>query len=273
VDVFSFDGVRIAYEVSGYGEPVVLVGASGMPPFGWDAVHLRPALLKAGYQVLAFAARGVAPSDAPAPPYRIADLAAEAAGLMDHLNLTDCRLVGLSLGGFVTEVLARSRPDLVRAAVLVASAGPLTAYTRLMVEAERDIADAGSFPSSFALLEDIRVALPPVVLRDDDAEVEQWAQMLSFDTWSDPQGRDGQYAAAWSWLQDTNRMSWLGDITVPTLVVAFEHDLLFPPRCGRLAARALARGEFADIPGGAHGGAFTHSSALCDIVLPFLARI
>jgi len=60
-----------------------------MPPFGWDAVHLRPALLEAGYQVVAFAARGVAPSDAPPPPYRIEDLAAEAAGLMDHLNLTD----------------------------------------------------------------------------------------------------------------------------------------------------------------------------------------
>jgi len=85
----------------------------------------------------------------------------------------------MSLGGFVTEVLARTRPDLVRAAVLVASAGPLTAFTRLMVQAEHDIAAAGSFPSSFALLEDIRVALPPTVLRDDDAQVEQWAQMLA----------------------------------------------------------------------------------------------
>lgn len=273
MDNFSFDGVRIAYEVSGHGEPVVLVGASGMPPFGWDAVQLRPSLLEAGYQVVAFAARGVAPSDGPAPPYRIEDLAAEAAGLMDYLDLTDCRMVGMSLGGFVTEVLARIRPDLVRAAVLVASAGPLTAYTRLMIEAERDVAAIASVPRSFALLEDIRVALPPVTLRDDDAQVEQWAQMLSFDTWSGPEGRDGQNAAAWSWLQDSSRMLRLGDITVPTLVVAFEYDLLFPPRCGRLAAGALAHGEFAEIPGGAHGGAFTHSSALCDIVVPFLARV
>lgn len=173
MDNFFFDGVRIAYEVSGAGEPVVLVGGSGMPPFGWDAVQLRPALVEAGYQVVAYAARGVAPSDAPALPYRVKDLAAEAAGLIEHLDLTDCRLVGMSLGGFVTEVLARTRPDLVRAAVLVASAGPLTAFTRLMVEAERDVAVAGSLPASFALLEDIRVALAPAVLRDDDAQVGQ----------------------------------------------------------------------------------------------------
>jgi len=111
------------------------------------------------------------------------------------------------------------------------------------------------------------------VLRDDDAQVEQWAQMLSVDTWSGPEGRDGQNAAAWSWLQDSSRMSRLGHITVPTLVVAFEHDLLFPPRCGRLTARALAQGEFTEIPGGAHGGAFTHSRALCDVALAFLARV
>lgn len=243
-----------------------------MPPLGWDAVQLRPALVEAGYQVVAYAARGVAPSDAPALPYRVEDLAAEAAGLIEHLDLTDCRLVGMSLGGFVTEVLARTRPDLVRAAVLVASAGPLTAFTRLMVKAERDVAGAGSLPASFALLEDIRVALAPAVLRDDDAQVGHWAQMLSFDTWSSPSGRDGQNAAAWDWLEDPSRMSSLGDITVPTLVVAFEHDLLFPPRCGRQAADALAHAEITEIPGGAHGGAFTHGGAVCDIVLPFLAR-
>ncbi len=270
--MFLFEGVRIAYEVAGTGEPVLLVGASGMPHFGWDAVQLRPALLQAGYQVVAFAARGVAPSDAPAPPYRVEDLAAEAAGLLDHLDLTACLVVGMSLGGFVTEVLARTRPDLVHAAVLVASAGPLTALTRLMVDAQRDIAASGSFPASFALLEDVRIALPPAVLRDDDAQVEQWAQMLSFETWSGTQGRDGQNAAAWTWLEDPSRMARLPEIAAPTLVVAFEHDLLFPPRCGRQTADALPRGEFAEIPGGAHGGAFTHGEAVRGLILPFLAQ-
>jgi pimeloyl-ACP methyl ester carboxylesterase len=270
---FEFEGVGIAYEVTGAGEPVVLAGGSGMPIYGWDAVGLRPALVEAGHQVVAFAARGVAPSDAPAPPYGMADLVAEAAGLLEHLGLARCHLVGLSLGGFVVETLARERPDLTRSAVLIASAGPVTALARLMVAAQRDVvAAAGSLPASLALHDDVRVALPPAALRDDDAQVEQWAQMLSFDTWSGPDGRDGQAAAAWDWLEDPDRMARLADVAAPTLVVAYEHDPLFPPRCGRQAVAALPRGELAEIPGGAHAGVITHAEATRAAILEFLGR-
>lgn len=121
-------------------------------------------------------------------------------------------------------------------------------------------------------LESVRGALPPEILRDDDAEVERWAQMLGFDTWSGPDGRDAQYAAVWEWLEDDHRMALLREVTVPTLVVAFEHDLQFPPRSGRRAAAAIPRGEFAQVPGAAHAGAFTHSKPVCEAILQFLQR-
>jgi pimeloyl-ACP methyl ester carboxylesterase len=89
---------QLSYEVSGAGEPVVLVGGTGMPPVGWDAAGLRPALVEAGYQVLTFASRGVAPSAAPPPPYSVEDLSGDLAELLDHLGMSQCRVVGLSLG-------------------------------------------------------------------------------------------------------------------------------------------------------------------------------
>lgn len=271
METVVLNGVLVAFEVSGIGEPVLLVGGTGMPPVGWDAMGLRPALIQAGYRVLIYAARGVAPSAGPPGPYRVTDLAGEAAGLLDHLGVRGCRVVGLSLGGFITEVLARTRPDLVRAAVLAASAGPTTALSRLMVRAQRDVAATGVLPASVTILDSVRGALAPEVLRDDDAEVERWAQMLAFDTWSGPDGRAGQYAAAWEWLdEDDTRMDLLAEITVPTLVIAFEHDLGFPPRCGRQAAAAMPRGEFVQIPDAAHAGAFTHSQPCRDAIVHFL---
>ncbi len=272
MDMIAVNGVNIGFEISGAGEPVMLIGGTGMPPAGWDAAGLRPALVHGGYQVVAFAARGVAPSGAPAPPYTVEDLCLDVAGLLDHLGQSQCRVVGLSLGGFVTEVLARTRPDLVRAAVLIASAGPPTAMTRLMLRAQRDVAAAGPVPVSSTTYDDVRAALPPDVLRDDDAQVERWSQMLAFDTWTSSAGQSGQYTAAWSWLEDDQRMDRLAQITVPCLVVAFEHDLQFPPRCGRQAAAAIPRGEFIEVPSAAHGGLFTHPDVCCEILLSYINR-
>lgn len=40
------------------------------------------ALITAGYQVITFASHGVAPSDAPPPPYRIEDMSSDVAALI-----------------------------------------------------------------------------------------------------------------------------------------------------------------------------------------------
>src|SRR5215831_12721883 len=90
-----------------------------------------PALVGAGYQVVLMDNRGTGGSDAPPAPYAVADLAADAAGLIEQLGIGRCRLVGWSLGGYVAEFLAAERPDLVRAVALLGSAGPPTAFARL----------------------------------------------------------------------------------------------------------------------------------------------
>src|SRR5271155_5679431 len=105
-------GVRLAYEVRGPGHKgtVVLAGGSGMPPLVWELCGLSQALEAVGYQGVTYSARGVAPSAAPPPPYTIAELADDLAGLLLYLEVSDCRLVGYSLGGFVAELTAPGRP-------------------------------------------------------------------------------------------------------------------------------------------------------------------
>ncbi|MEV7521297.1 hypothetical protein [Streptomyces sp. NPDC091371] len=68
VETVDVDGVRIAYERKGHGRPVVLSGGTGMPPAAWELCGVREELVRAGFEVITYAARGVAPSDAPAPP-------------------------------------------------------------------------------------------------------------------------------------------------------------------------------------------------------------
>lgn len=53
------NGIELGYEVAGAGDPVVLIGGSGMPAAAWQFSR-APALLAAGYQVVTFASRPTA---------------------------------------------------------------------------------------------------------------------------------------------------------------------------------------------------------------------
>lgn len=261
-------GVRLAYEITGDGEPVLLLGGSGMSPASWRVTALS-ALATQGYRVVTFAGRGVAPSDQPPGPYTVPELAADAAGLIESLDLAPCRLVGYSLGSFVAEELARMRPDLVRAVVLVAGAGRGTEYAKARYRAERDAHMAGRKPSDAAAAVDaVTIHLAAHELQNCDERVRTWLALLGPGT---PKDGPGQLAATWSWALDNDDVSRYERLAVPCLVVAFEHDLLFPPRTCREAARLAPRARFAEIRGAGHGGVFTAAPALAEVVLDFLA--
>lgn len=266
-------GVRIAYERAGAGRPVVLAGGTGMPPVAWEFSGVRGALVEAGFEVVTYAARGVAPSDAPSAPYTMAHLTGDLAGLMDHLALRDAAVVGYSLGSFTAELLARTRPDLVGALVLMAGAGPLTGVVDAVLDAEAELIGLfGHLPPAFAALQTLLSTLPPAVLRDDAEQVAAWRELLGGQeaVWASPEGDAGQSAASRTWLRDPGRMAALAQVRARTLAVAFEHDLYFPPHTGRAAAAALPRGEFAQVDGAAHGGLLTHPDETAEVLLRFL---
>ena len=269
-------GVRIAYDLNGSGPngTVVLAGGTGMPPLVWDMCGMSAALQSEGFQVLSYSARGVAPSDAPPPPYCIDDLAGDLAGLMEHLGIADCDLVGYSLGGCTTELLVRRRPDLIRRAVLLAGGGRPGPVAVAMSETEAEmISTLGCLPPAWIRFMELVTSLPSSVLRDNDTEVSTWWELLHAhdSSWTSADGTVGQSAAGTDWVRDTDRIRRLGDLSVPVLVVCFEHDLFFPPRTGRQTAADIPRGKFFEIPDAAHGGLITHSAQCNQAIVNFLS--
>lgn len=244
-----------------------------MPPVAWELGGLRDALVTHGHEVVTYAARGVNPSDAPPAPYTMAALTGDLAGLMDHLGLRNAAVVGYSLGSFTAELLARTRPDLVGALVLMAGAGPLTGVVDALIDAEAELISLlGHLPPAFAALQTLLSTLPPLVLRDDAGEVAAWRGLLGGQeaVWASPDGEAGQATASHDWLRDGGRVPALAEIPVRTLVVAFEHDLYFPPWTGAEAVRLLPHGELAVVQDAAHGGVLTHPEATARALLEFL---
>jgi pimeloyl-ACP methyl ester carboxylesterase len=261
----TLDDVTIAYDVSGTGPPVVLVCGCGEPAVAW---HLKvvPALVNAGYQVVTFDNRGVAPSSSPPAPYSIAAMVHDTIGLLDHLGLDTVRIAGYSMGGWVAETMAVEYPERLDAAVFIGSCNVGTAWEKAITTVERDLARLDyDLPPLFFATETLRY-LPNHDLQDD-AVVDAWLSLIgNVPPWPNP-GRLGQYEAALAWSNDIERTRVWPEISVPCLVLAFEHDVDSPPPRAREAAAAIPNAQFIEIPGASHLGVFTHADAVVAALL------
>jgi pimeloyl-ACP methyl ester carboxylesterase len=266
------NGVRLNYERSGSGEPVVLISGTQMPPVLFD-LALTPALVEAGYSAVTFSNRGVEPSESPPAPYSVAEMAADTAALIEVLGLGPSHLVGYSLGGFIAEELCYARPDLVRDVVLLASAGRGSSFLRAYLHAEVEMAEASDPPIASQVARDTMFFVHPVsTLQDDDATVEMFVEMFtSAPPWTNP-GRLGQWSADLAWVCDDERTGRWKDQSKRCLAIAFEHDFAWSPSRVRAAADAMPDATFAMIEGAAHGGLITHGEQVCNAILGFLSK-
>src|SRR3954464_6393584 len=115
------DGVRIAYESVGAGEPVVLVhgfGASRVQ--NWRTPGWYDTLTGAGYQVIALDCRGHGESDKPhdVAAYAETTMANDVAVVMQAARVPSAFVMGYSMGGAIVIRLAYEHPQLVRAFVV-----------------------------------------------------------------------------------------------------------------------------------------------------------
>ncbi len=95
------DGVKLYYEETGAGAPVIFVHEFAGDHRSWET-QLRH--FGRRYHALAYNARGYPPSDVPedAGKYSQNRAADDIAAVLDHLQLSRAHIVGLSMGGFAT---------------------------------------------------------------------------------------------------------------------------------------------------------------------------
>jgi pimeloyl-ACP methyl ester carboxylesterase len=95
------DGVKLYYEESGSGQPVIFVHEFAGDHRSWEP-QLR--FFARGYRAIAYSARGYPPSDVPSEvkQYSQAQARDDIAAVLDHLHIDAAHVVGLSMGGFAT---------------------------------------------------------------------------------------------------------------------------------------------------------------------------
>ncbi len=109
-------GLRVFVEERGSGAPVLFISGTG------GDLRMRPNVLDGpltqDFRVIGYDQRGLGQSDKPAGPYTMQQYGADAAALLDALDLDCVHVVGVSFGGMVAQHLALDYPDRVNKLVL-----------------------------------------------------------------------------------------------------------------------------------------------------------
>src|SRR3954465_1136129 len=118
---FHNGAVEIAFLDEGAGEPIVLVhGFASSKNVNWVYPTWVSELKKSGRRVIALDNRGHGESTKLYDPehYHIPTMAGDVTGLLDHLAIDRCDIMGYSLGARMTAWLAYSQPERLRSAIL-----------------------------------------------------------------------------------------------------------------------------------------------------------
>lgn len=113
----------IELDGEGAGPWFVLSNSIGTSTRLWDPIV--SGLTTAGYRVLRYDTRGEGKSSTPPGPWSIGDLASDVVALLDHFDIQEAEIVGISLGGLTSMVLAASQPARVNHLVLANTAAKI----------------------------------------------------------------------------------------------------------------------------------------------------
>jgi pimeloyl-ACP methyl ester carboxylesterase len=255
--------ISLAYDDQGVGEPVVFISGRGGAGSGWH-LHQVPAFLAAGYRVITFDNRGIG-ATANDEGFTIHTMVADTAALIESLDIAPARIVAVSMGSFIAQELMLARPELVRAAVLMATRGRLDRAREFFRAADAELYDAGlELPPAYRAKIRLLEGLSGKSL-DDDAEIGSWISMFRmFPTKLTPGYRCQLEAGPRS-----NRVAAYRNVATRALVIGFADDVISPPHLGREVAGALPHGTYLQIPDAGHLGFLEQPEAVNAAALKF----
>ncbi len=262
------NGIEIEYEEFGdpKAAPLLLITGLGAQMISWDDAFCEQ-LAASGFHVIRFDNRdsglstrmeAAGPPDMAAalggdlnPAYTLDDMAADAAGLLDALGIEAAHIVGASMGGFISQLIAINHP------------GRTLSLTSIMSGPSRQDGGEPPTPEGQALLfakspstreQSIEMAMvgrraligsaDPFDEAFERAKATRAVQRAYY-----PVGTGRQLLAI---LAAEPRLERLQGVRVPTLVIHGKDDILVPIENGRMVAAAVPGARMLELDGMGH---------------------
>lgn len=255
------NGIKIHYDTSGEGAPLVLLHGLGSSCQDW---LLQTQVFSKSYTVITPDSRGHGDSDKPTGPYSIGLFANDVVALLDSLGVAQVHLLGISMGGLVAQQLVLDRPQRVKSLVLVNTFSHLnlngtrarvTLLRRILILQFFSMKRIGHFVASQLFPKPEQEAMRQVA-------AERWAG-----------NEKNAYRAASKAIWRFNVTDRLDEIYCPTLIIAGEHDRTVSAPHREVLHQSIVGSQLVVIPDSTHATPVDQPQAFNQAVLDFLASV
>jgi 3-oxoadipate enol-lactonase len=236
---------RLFHQRAGAGEPLLLIQGMSGTHLSWGEPFASD--LARDFDTVAYDHRGIGRSDRVEDPFSIAELAEDAAGVLDALGWESAHVLGISMGGMVAQELALQHPERIRTLALgctycggpdsvVAPQSTLQRLSAGMLSGDRELAirtafevnlsagfaaQDGAYEVFRAMAKSLPAPVPVIML--------QLQAIAGHDT-----------------------SARLPSLTLPTLVIHGDEDQMLPVQNGRLIASLIPESQLEIFAGVGH---------------------
>lgn len=235
---YLINNINLFAKDEGSGEPVLIfLHFWGGSSATWSGVT---AILKNEFRCISYDHRGWGKSDKPESGYSIRELANDTLNLISELNLQDYILVGHSMGGKIAQYIAAQKPAGLKKLILVA---PSPAVSTVLPPEMLD-----GMRNAYKSLEGINGTIDNV-FKAGDISLELREQLIA-----SIQSHNNQSLLGWTNIALPENVSeGVDKISVPTLIIAGENDIVDPPQRLEAEVKSLIPGsEMVTINGVGH---------------------
>ena len=230
--IVEVDGARIDYEDAGEGTPVVFLHAFPLNRAMWVP---QTTALAGDWRCVTIDVRGFGESSATSP-FSVDRYADDVAVVLDHAGIDRTIVVGLSMGGYIAFAFWRRHAERMRALVLADTrAGADSADT---LQRRRELVAVARAKGTRAVAERQVVGLLGKSTRERRPDLVVDTQRIA-----EQASVEGIIGALEAMMARPDSTPTLPTITVPTLIVVGDEDVLTPPKEARAMQAAIARGR------------------------------
>ncbi len=262
------NGIELAYQEVGdpAAAPLLLIMGLGTQMLGWDD-EFCVQLAERGFRAIRFDNRDIGHStmldEAGVPKrvdlfrgrretaaYLLRDMAADALGLMDHLEIESAHVVGVSMGGMIAQTLAIEHAERVRSLVsMMSTTGSRRVGTPTLKAFGLMLAKAPRSREAYTeqIVKTFRIVGSPAYETDEEHLRELAGRM--YDRSHNPRGILRQMHAI---TASGDRTAALRKLDLPTTVIHGTRDPLIRPSGGRATARAIPGARLRIVEGMGH---------------------
>jgi 3-oxoadipate enol-lactonase len=245
--------ININYEIKGSGKPLLMIMGLSFSLLDWSNKFTE--LLAKNYRLILFDNRDAGLTSQSTRPYTIADMADDAAGLLDALNIPKAHVFGVSMGGAIAQQFALKYPDKLDKLILgcTMAGGTCSQMGDIRGVMSGNLAD---------------LLFTPTFIQNNRQEL---TKFLAETTPLHSKGESLQRQLQAFGMHDT--CDTLVDIKASTLILTGDKDIAIPRSNSDLLAAKISHTKLEIIADAAHGFSYSHPDIAANLIHLFLQSL